>query len=172
MDVEKFDTVVLDLSWYWYWSRVKVTLAKSQLGCGCAAVEQWYFSEASGLVLELLEAEPAGTARHRTRQPGEISRPSSRQKHGRIPIIPGPLTRKYMEASLQAFFQFIIFQAKRKDPFQGSVRPLSRQKHGTISYCMLQFQLFQAFFQAKPRKDPLQFQIFQAFFQVKRKGSL
>ena len=85
MDVEKFDTVVLDLSWYWYWSRVKVTLAKSQLGCGCAAVEQWYFSEASGLVLELLEAEPAGTARHRTRQPGEISRPFSRQKHGRIP---------------------------------------------------------------------------------------
>ena len=100
----------------------------------CSGSSPWYFWEASGLVLEQPEAEPAGTARHRTRQPGEISRPSSRQKHGRIPIIPGPLTRKYMEASLQAFFQFIIFQAKRKDPFQGSVRPSSKTWNDLLLY--------------------------------------
>ena len=67
---------------YWYWSRSNSHIGENPAGLWCAAVEQWYFREASGLVLELLEAEPAGTARHRTRQPGEISRPSSRQKHG------------------------------------------------------------------------------------------
>ena len=84
--------------------------------------------QASGLVLGLLEAED-GTARHRTSQPGEISRPSSRQKHWdplkpgiQTCVLPGTLAGFFSKQDLQAFSRqkhWDLFQAWNPGPLPG-----------------------------------------------------
>ena len=90
----------------------------------------WNFREASGLVLEVPEA--AGTARHRTRQPGEISRPSSSLE------VPGKTSKNP--------FQFLLFQAFFQANSSGISSGLPRTKD--IRFLS---RLFKAFFQAKPQ---------------------
>ena len=99
--------------------------------------------QASGLVLGLLEAED-GTARHRTSQPGEISRPSSRQKHW-DPLQPG------IQTGLLPHSCRVLFQARSSGFFQaktlGSLYSLGSTSSSKQS--SIQGQDLQAFFQAK-----------------------